>query len=216
MIRPLLLCLLLPSLSSFAADKAVEVFVDRGDYFLRAGSRAGLQVGSEVTFLGEKIADTEERRTAGQGTVMEVWDSLARVRPDDPAAMASIRFARLPKAVAAAPKPARAQAPAAPAAQAPSGGKAVESSSGFSDRLVGTCAGARVEVVARSGLIGGSVRLVVDGKVLDAGDVKVGQNVQLGGVIRGKPAVLRITQGLFGTDYELTRDGASCPLEDVG
>ena len=71
--------------ASAAVAQEVELFVDRGDTFLRAGSASGLAVGTTVTVLGDKIAKTEERRRVGTATVMEVWPSLARVALDDAA-----------------------------------------------------------------------------------------------------------------------------------
>lgn len=63
----------------------VELFVDKGDTFVKAGSQHGVQVGAEVTILGDKIATTEERRRVGVGTVMEVWPTLCRLALDDAA-----------------------------------------------------------------------------------------------------------------------------------
>ncbi len=43
-------------LALLAADpRVVEVFKDKGDTFIRAGTNAGLKVGAEVTILGDKI-----------------------------------------------------------------------------------------------------------------------------------------------------------------
>ena len=70
---------------ALAQATETELFTDRGDVFVRAGTTAGAQVGAEVTILGDKIANTEERRRVGTGTVMEVWPSLARLALDDSA-----------------------------------------------------------------------------------------------------------------------------------
>lgn len=59
-----------------------ETFADKGDTFVRAGSNQGLKVGMTVTVLGPRIGDTEERRRVGSATVMEVWESLARLAFD--------------------------------------------------------------------------------------------------------------------------------------
>lgn len=75
--------MLLVILAALAASPtSVELFTDKGEMFIRAGTQAGLRVGQEVRVLGERIADTQERRTAGHLTVLEVWDSLARVSLD--------------------------------------------------------------------------------------------------------------------------------------
>jgi hypothetical protein len=73
------------ALTLSAAPTDYELFTDRGDVFMRAGTNAGLQVGSEVTILGDKIANTEERRRIGVATVMEVWPTLSRLALDDAA-----------------------------------------------------------------------------------------------------------------------------------
>ena len=104
-------------LSLLAADPhVVEVFKDKGDLFIRAGSSRGLRVGSEVIILGERIGDTDEYRTGGKASVLEVWETLARISPDEDARkLKELKLARLPAtalpaAVAAksAPEPAAA------------------------------------------------------------------------------------------------------------
>ncbi len=69
-----------------ALASEVEVFVDRGELFVRAGAQAGLRVGDEVAILGARIGETKERRRVGSAMVMEVWPSLARIAPDRAAA----------------------------------------------------------------------------------------------------------------------------------
>jgi hypothetical protein len=58
------------------ADEA-EVFVDRGETYVRAGSEQGLLRGQSIAVLGAK------RAQVGTATVMEVWPSLARINLDD-------------------------------------------------------------------------------------------------------------------------------------
>ncbi len=72
------------SLACFA-EEPYEVFVDRGETYLRAGTAMGLELGSMVIVWGDLIPTTKERRRAGTGTVMEVWASLARINLDDAA-----------------------------------------------------------------------------------------------------------------------------------
>lgn len=62
-----------------------ELFVDRGEQYVRAGTHQGLEQGAMVTLWGDLIPTTTERRRAGTATVMEIWPSLARVSLDDAA-----------------------------------------------------------------------------------------------------------------------------------
>lgn len=57
----------------------VEVFVDRGETFVRAGSDAGLQRGTSVVVVGKG------GKRLGTATVMETWPALARVSLDEAA-----------------------------------------------------------------------------------------------------------------------------------
>jgi hypothetical protein len=101
----LLLLLLLTS-----DPRTVEVFKDRGDFFIRAGTSRGLRVGVEVTILGDRIGDTDERRSAGKATVLEVWESLARISPDQESLkLKEVKLARL-----GGPAPVEAAAPSLP------------------------------------------------------------------------------------------------------
>ena len=104
-------------LALLAADpNVVEVFKDKGDMFLRAGTNKGLKVGSEVVILGEKIGDTDEYRTAGKASVLEVWETLARISPDEEAKkLKEIKVAKVGSSTpvaAANPPPAQTAAPA--------------------------------------------------------------------------------------------------------
>lgn len=84
-------------LAVLAADpNAVEVFKDKGDLFVRAGTNRGLKVGTELTVLGDRIGDTEEYRTGGKAIVLEVWETLARISPDEEARkLKEIKFAKV-------------------------------------------------------------------------------------------------------------------------
>ena len=126
------------SVVGFAAEP-YEVFVDRGETYVRAGTAAGLELGSMVTIWGDLIPTTTERRRAGTATVMEIWPSLARINLDEaaradktPKKFASFEPKRRPGAAAAVtppppppptPAPAAADGGRAPAvAAAPTGG----------------------------------------------------------------------------------------------
>ncbi len=111
MLAPAMHLLLLALLT--ADPRTVEVFKDKGDYFLRAGTNRGLRVGIEVMILGERIGDTDEYRAGGKATVLEVWESLARVSPDEEAKrQKEIKFARVPGPPAlSVPPPPPASAP---------------------------------------------------------------------------------------------------------
>ena len=115
----LLLLLAAPAL----ADDGVELFIDKGDTYIRAGSDSGLQRGTAL----EVVAKGGKR--IGSAVVMEVWPSLARVNlyeaaRADKSASKYVTLSKAPAAPAApsappppppAPPP-PAQKPAAPAA----------------------------------------------------------------------------------------------------
>lgn len=71
--------------SAQEAPATYEIFVDRNETYVRAGTAQGLEQGSSVTVWGDLIATTKERRRAGTATVMEIWPSLARVNLDEAA-----------------------------------------------------------------------------------------------------------------------------------
>lgn len=108
--RSLLLLLVLGAAKSFGGETAVEIFTDKGDTFVRAGSEAGLQKGTVITVLGDLIATTTERRRIGTAVVMETWPTLSRISLDDTAKAASAakKFGAVPGPVtkgAAVPPP---------------------------------------------------------------------------------------------------------------
>lgn len=92
-----------------------EIFVDRGETYLRAGQANGLSVGA-----GLEVLDAKKREPVGTAVVMEVWDSLARVSLDSKAtAHGPLKVARVKKEAAAAPAPVAAPAPGPVVAAAP-------------------------------------------------------------------------------------------------
>lgn len=96
----------LSSVAHASAPRVIEVFVDKGDHFLRAGRNQGLGIGAQVVILGERIGDTEERRRIGVATVMEVWETLARVNPDRASlAAGELTLALLPEPPSTPPEP---------------------------------------------------------------------------------------------------------------
>lgn len=90
-----------------------EIFVDRGETYIRAGLVNGLDVGTPL-----EILDAKSRQPAGSALVMEVWESLSRVSLDSKAAAhAPLKVARVlrrPEAVSPEPAPAAARPDLAP------------------------------------------------------------------------------------------------------
>jgi hypothetical protein len=73
---------LVTALALSANPTVVDLFIDKGDHFIKAGKKQGLAIGVDVAVLGDRIGDTAEYRTAGSATVMEVWDNVSRVALD--------------------------------------------------------------------------------------------------------------------------------------
>jgi hypothetical protein len=87
-----------------------EVFVDRGETYVRMGFDQGLTKG--VTL---EILSADKRTVIGTAVVMEVWDGLSRVNLDTASsAYKGLRRARQRGAAAAAPAAESAPPPAAP------------------------------------------------------------------------------------------------------
>ena len=91
--------------TAFAED--AELFVDRGETFIRAGSDQGLQRGVAIDVLAGKGG-----KKVGSATVMEVWPSLARVNLDEgartdktPVKYATLGAAKAQPPVAPTPPP---------------------------------------------------------------------------------------------------------------
>ncbi|MBL8920305.1 MAG: serine/threonine protein kinase [Myxococcaceae bacterium] len=87
------------------AKKMVELFVDAGKTYVRAGQGDSLVVGSTLVIVGAPQADGK-RTQVGTATVMEVFPKMSRVALDEAAAQAEgARFAALGDVkVTAAPK----------------------------------------------------------------------------------------------------------------
>jgi len=86
------------ALLAIALAQAPEVFVDRGETYVRMGAAQGLQKG--VTL---EIVNATDSKTVGTGVVMEVWDGLARVNLD--MAATAFKGPRLAKPMPAAKLP---------------------------------------------------------------------------------------------------------------
>lgn len=76
------------------AQPSGELFQDKGEFFIRAGRARNLQMGAQLKLLGDFIANTGARRTAGKVTVVELWPELSRVSLD---ASAQASVAALPE-----------------------------------------------------------------------------------------------------------------------
>ncbi len=110
--RSALLVVLL-AVPAFAEE--FEVFVDRGDTYVRAGSDQGLQRGVAVTVVakgGKKL---------GSATVMETWPALARISLDE-AARSDKSASKYVSLAAAAAKAAEPVAPPPPPPPPAAGG----------------------------------------------------------------------------------------------
>ncbi len=90
-------------------SQAPEVFLDRGETYVRMGSSQGLSKGTTLD-----IVSAESKQAVGTAVVMEVWDGLARVNLDTAAsAFKGLRLAKarapsisvVPQAVAPVPPP---------------------------------------------------------------------------------------------------------------
>lgn len=91
-----------------------EIFIDRGETYLRAGRDNGLAVGTSL-----EVVDAKSRQPVGTAVVMEVWEAMARVSLDHKAAAhAPLKVARVTRSQ----EPVAAQPPAAvPPATLPPG-----------------------------------------------------------------------------------------------
>jgi hypothetical protein len=133
--RAVALVVMLAAASSFADEGVAEIFVDRGETYVRAGTAQGLKVGSEIAIVGPTIGGGTERRAFGSATVLEVWEKLARVSLNAAAkAEKGEKFAQVAGATAAkgpSAKPAElSKPPDAPQADATPSLKGRASSSG--------------------------------------------------------------------------------------
>ncbi|MHB8878363.1 MAG: hypothetical protein ACYC8T_32100 [Myxococcaceae bacterium] len=97
------------------AQEVVKVFSDKGSFFLRAPKKHPLGMGEEVTM----VTDAQGAKPVGTAIVMEVTGALVRISLDEESTKAGARFARLPVAAAAKPRPATEVAVAAKPADKP-------------------------------------------------------------------------------------------------
>ncbi len=74
------------------AQESWETFSDKGGTFIRAGTKQGLKVGSELWMFKTSVDVT----AAGKATVMEAFDTMSRLSVDAAALSAGAHFARLP------------------------------------------------------------------------------------------------------------------------
>jgi hypothetical protein len=70
------------SVTALADADVAEVFVDKGNTYVRAGTDQGVQVGTSLTIVGPASGKAAERKTLGTASVLEVFASLARVSLD--------------------------------------------------------------------------------------------------------------------------------------
>lgn len=92
-----------------------EVFIDRGETYVRVGYQQGLTKGVTID-----IVEKGGGKVVGTAVVMEVWDGLSRVSLDSSSsAFKGMKLARLRGAIAAAAPPAAGQPPPVAAAVPP-------------------------------------------------------------------------------------------------
>jgi len=191
-----------------------DVFQDKGDLFVRAGKNKGLKMGAEVKLLGDKIGDTDERRVVGKANVIEVFDTIARVVPDDEGKKSKPVAARLGEDVSAAPAAAAAAAKPAGCADAKPNAPQISQHWGMTnDHFFGKCCGTKVEVVTHGTTMGASLKLVVDGKTAEEQEPFSGNTVTLHGTAgNGSKVAVEIVVGAYGGDYRLRVNGQGCEL----
>src|SRR5262245_61668053 len=96
LVRGLALVVSLAATAQTKGPEDIELFVDRGDTYVRAGSNQGIKVGAALTIVGDRIGDTQERRVVGSASVLEVYPTIARVNLDKASqAVSGEKFARL-------------------------------------------------------------------------------------------------------------------------
>ncbi len=88
--RQTFLALLVVSLCAVAfAEPPAELFTDKAETYVRAGSRSGMTVGQKLLVF----SDAAGAQRVGSGMVMEVWESMSRVSLDEAAKKGKARFA---------------------------------------------------------------------------------------------------------------------------
>jgi len=211
----LLHVLALSLVMSGTPDETFDVFQDKGDLFVKAGKNKGLKMGDEVKLLGDKIGDTTERRVVGKGNVIELFDTIARVVPDDDAKKAKPVAAKIAVTVAMAeePKPAAAAAPKGCSDANPKAEQISQHWGVTNDHFTARCCGAKVEVVTHGTTLGASLKLLVDDKVTEQQEPFSGNTVTLHGTAgNGAKVAVEIVVGNYGGDYRLHVNGQSCQL----
>jgi hypothetical protein len=200
------------SLVLAGTNDTFDIFTDKGDMFVRAGKNKGLKMGSEVKLLGDKIGDTDERRVVGKANVIEVFDTIARVVPDDEAKKAKPVAARFGEGDAAAPAAAANKPAACPDAKP--GAPQISQHWGMTnDHFFGKCCGTKIEVVTHGTTLGASLKLLVDGKTAEEQEPFSGNNVTLHGTAaNGAKVAVEIVVGAYGGDYRLKVNGQTCEL----
>ncbi len=76
--------LLAASPRALAGSDVAEVFADKGETYIRAGSSQGVGLGTSLSVVGP-----DDRKVLGTATVLEVFPGMARVSLDDAATKAS-------------------------------------------------------------------------------------------------------------------------------
>ncbi len=136
--RPGIAVVVLLAVPAWADDFAVELFTDRGETFIRAGSDQGIEMGVALDVFAGKAG---ARKKAGTATVMEVFPALARVSLDAAAAAAAEkgpRFVLLPqKDGVAPPPPPPPSSPAAPKRRPAGAGTDAVADPTQADKLIG-------------------------------------------------------------------------------
>jgi len=205
------------SLVLTGTNDTFDVFTDKGDLFVRAGKNKGLKMGSEVKLLGEKIGDTDERRVVGKANVIEIYDTIARVVPDDEGKKAKPVAARIGEDSTAAPAaqaaPAAAAKPAGCSDAKPNAPQISQHWGMTNDHFFGKCCGTKVEVVTHGTTMGASLKLIVDDKTTEEQEPFSGNTVTLRGTAsNGSKEAVEIVVGGYGGDYRLKVNGQGCEL----
>lgn len=203
------------SLVLTGTNDTFDVFTDKGDLFVKAGKNKGLKMGSELKLLGDKIGDTDERRVVGKANVIEIFDTIARVVPDDEGKKAKPVAARMGEDAPAAAAPAQAAAnkPAGCSDAKPNAPQISQHWGMTNDHFTGKCCGAKVEVVTHGTAMGASLKLLVDGKTTEEQEPFSGNTVTLHGTAsNGSKVAVEIVVGAYGGDYRLRVNGQGCEL----
>lgn len=134
--RPGVVIVVLLAVPAAAQELAVEVFTDRGETYVRAGSDQGIEKGVALDVVTGKAG---ARKNAGTATVMEVFPALARVNLDAAAAgEKGTRFVLLPsKDGVAPPPPPPPSSPAAPKRRPAGAGTDAVADPTQADKLIG-------------------------------------------------------------------------------